>query len=151
MTAEAEVRALIAHPHRCEPDRLAALFAALAPVATSFLIGHWHGGELASGHPMDGALAKARWYGKSFQSVTNVQPLVCRDESGAKFSDIALGKGEASLAMVEFGGRSTASMIYDGQPVIDHFARVDEDTVMGVMTGKKLRAPYFYFWLGRDQ
>lgn len=41
-------------------------------------------------------------------------------------------------------------MVYDGQPVIDHFAKVDDDTVMGVMTGKKLAAPYFYFYLERD-
>ena len=57
---------------------------------------------------------------------------------------------EATLRLIDFDGTVTASMVYDGQPVIDHFAKVDDDTVMGVMTGKKLVAPYFYFYLERD-
>ena len=27
-------------------------------------------------------------------------------------------------------------MVYDGQPIHDHFKRVDDDTVMGIMNGK---------------
>jgi hypothetical protein len=150
MTAERTVRDLIDQPRKSEPAELAALFAQLEPVSIDDLLGDWHGGELPSGHPMDGALGKARWYGKSFRSAVDVQPLVCLDENGQKFSNVALGKGEATLRLVEFEGRVTASMIYDGQPVIDHFVKVDDDTVMGIMTGKKLSEPYFYFYLERD-
>ncbi|WP_019204527.1 DUF4334 domain-containing protein [Tsukamurella sp. 1534] len=150
MTAERTVRDLIDAPRESAPAELAALFARLEPVTIDFLLGDWRGGELRSGHPMDGALGRARWYGKSFRSANDVQPLVCLDEEGRKYSNVDLGKGEASLRDVEFEGRVTASMIYDGQPVIDHFVKVDDDTVMGIMTGKKLRAPYFYFYLERD-
>ena len=44
--------------------------------------------------------------------------------------------GEASLWIEEFRGEMTASMVYDGRPVHDHFKRVDDDTVMGIMNGK---------------
>ncbi|KXP14295.1 DUF4334 domain-containing protein [Tsukamurella pseudospumae] len=150
MTAAQTVRGLIDEPRRTDPDELAALFAQLEPVSIDFLFGDWRGGELLSGHPMDGALGKARWYGKSFRSAVDVQPLVCLDENGVKFSNVALGKGEATLRLIDFEGRVTASMVYDGQPVIDHFVKVDDDTVMGIMTGKQLVAPYFYFYLERD-
>ncbi|ADG78998.1 hypothetical protein TPAU25S_04213 [Tsukamurella paurometabola] len=150
MTAERTVRDLIDDPRQSDPHELATLFAQLEPVSIDFLLGSWRGGELPSGHPMDGALATARWYGKTFRSANDVQPLVCLDESGEKFSNIALGKGEATLRLIDFDGTVTASMVYDGQPVIDHFAKVDDDTVMGIMTGKKLQAPYFYFYLERD-
>ena len=151
MTAERTVRGLIDEPQHTDPARLAELFAQLAPVSLEFLYGDWRGGELPSGHPMDGALGAARWHGKSFRSATDVQPLVCLDENGAKYSNVELGKGEATLRLIDFEGRVTASMVYDGQPVIDHFVKVDDDTVMGVMTGKKLRAPYFYFYLEREE
>ncbi|KXO99286.1 DUF4334 domain-containing protein [Tsukamurella tyrosinosolvens] len=150
MTAERTVRGLIDEPRHSEPAELAGLFAQLEPVSIAFLLGDWRGGELPSGHPMDGSLGRARWYGKSFVSENDVQPLVCLDEHGEKFSNVALGKGEATLRLIDFDGTVTASMVYDGQPVIDHFAKVDDDTVMGVMTGKKLAAPYFYFYLERD-
>lgn len=150
MTAEQAVRGLIDEPQHTDPAELAALFAQLEPVSIEFMYGDWRGGELPSGHPMDGALSKARWHGKSFRSATDVQPLVCLDENGVKYSNVALGKGEASLSLVDFEGRVTASMIYDGQPVIDHFGKVDDRTVMGIMTGKKLVAPYFYFYLERE-
>lgn len=150
MTAERTVRGLIDEPRHSEPAELAGLFAQLEPVSIDFMLGDWHGGELPSGHPMDGALGKARWYGKSMVSANDVQPLVCLDEQGEKFSNVALGKGEASLRLIDVDGRVTASMVYDGAPVIDHFVKVDDDTVMGVMTGKNLAAPYFYFYLERD-
>jgi len=39
---------------------------------------------------------------------------------------------------IEFRGESTATMVYDGQPIFDHFKRVDENTLMGIMNGKSL-------------
>jgi hypothetical protein len=42
-------------------------------------------------------------------------------------------------------------MVYDGQPVLDHFKKVDENTLMGIMDGKRQRATgkYLYFLLER--
>ena len=43
-------------------------------------------------------------------------------------------------------------MVYDGQPVIDHFKRVDDDTLLGVMNGKGVRheGRHYYFVLERE-
>ncbi|GGL94100.1 hypothetical protein GCM10010129_42550 [Streptomyces fumigatiscleroticus] len=43
-------------------------------------------------------------------------------------------------------------MVYDGQPVLDHFKRVDDGTLMGIMNGKHVPAddgPFYYFVLER--
>lgn len=45
-------------------------------------------------------------------------------------------------------------MVYDGMAVFDHFKRVDDDTLMGVMNGKPPMVPagrpLFYFGLERE-
>jgi hypothetical protein len=42
-------------------------------------------------------------------------------------------------------------MVYDGQPVFDHFKWVDDNTLMGIMNGKRQRASgnFVYFLLER--
>lgn len=40
----------------------------------------------------------------------------------------------ASVRLETFRGKESAAMAYDQQPIIDHFRRVDEDRLMGVMT-----------------
>lgn len=135
-----------------EPADLDAVWAALDTVRVDDLIGSWRGGELPSGHPMDGQLAVVKWHGKRFDSWHDVKPMVCVDDDGNLYSNTEIGNGEASAWMVEFRGESTASMVYDGQPVIDHFKRVDDVTLMGIMNGKTslVRDRHFYFFLIRE-
>lgn len=35
-----------------------------------------------------------------------------------------------------YGGVESAAMVYDNQPIVDHFRRRDDDRVMGAMTIK---------------
>jgi hypothetical protein len=97
-------------------------------------------------------LAASGWHGKRFVSVTEAHPLICRGEDGELFSNQELGRGLASLWDIEFRGEVTASMVYDGQPVIDHFKAVDDDTLLGVMNGKGVRheGRHYYFVLERE-
>ncbi|MEU3788344.1 DUF4334 domain-containing protein [Streptomyces fructofermentans] len=127
------------------------IWAALATVRPEDILGEWKGGEFHTGHPLNGALAKAGWYGKTFTSVHDAKPLMCRNAEGELYSDLKLGKGEASLWTVEFRGESTATMVYDGQPVLDHFKRVDDTALMGIMNVKGVpdEGPFFYFFLER--
>jgi len=129
-----------------ELDRI---WAVLDTVRPEDMLGEYRGGEFETGHPLNGMLARAGWYGKSFASVHDVKPLLCRNEEGGLYSDVELGKGEASLWTVEFRGEATATMAYDGQPVFDHFKRVDGTTLMGIMNAKGVTAegPYYYFYL----
>jgi hypothetical protein len=126
-------------------------WASLEPATIEGLIGEWRGGEFVTGHRMNGQLEKARWFGKTFASAGDVQPLVCVDADGNKFSNKAMGKGEARLWLEEFRGEVTATMVYDGQPVHDHFKKIDDDAVMGIMNGKGVLddGRYFYFYLER--
>ena len=134
---------------------LDAFWATLPPATIDGMLGEWSGGEFVTGHKMNGRLERARWFGKTFRSVTDVQPLVCLAADGTRFSNVELGNGEASLWAEEFRGEVVATMVYDGQPVHDHFKRVDDDAVLGIMNGKGVldtrdgRARYFYFYLER--
>jgi hypothetical protein len=126
-------------------------WASLQPATIDGMMGEWKGGEFVTGHKMNGQLAKAGWFGKTFKSVRDAQPLVCLDADGNKFSNKEMGKGEASLWLEEFRGEVTATMVYDGQPVHDHFKTIDDDAVMGIMNGKGVRdkGRYYYFYLER--
>ncbi|WP_320784124.1 DUF4334 domain-containing protein [Streptomyces sp. CRN 30] len=134
-----------------DPSELDTIWTVLATVRPEDILGEWQGGEFRTGHPLDGTLAEAGWYGKTFAAVQDAKPLICRDAAGGLYSNRELGKGEASLWTVEFRGEATATMIYDGRPVLDHFKRVDDTTLMGIMNAKGVPAegPFFYFFLER--
>ena len=95
------------------PDtELDQFWATLAPATIDGMIGEWKGGEVLTGHKMNGQLEKAGWFGKTFKSAADVQPLVCLEADGNKFSNVAMGKGEASLWLEDFRGEVTATMVY---------------------------------------
>ncbi|GAA2692482.1 MULTISPECIES: DUF4334 domain-containing protein [Actinosynnema] len=154
MTAD-EARARIAEIRgaggRTTVEELDVLWAALPTVAPEELLGDWRGSEFVSGHSFEGNLEKAGWYGKTFTSLTDVTPLVCRDADGGLYANEELAGGGASLWTVEFRGEATATMVYDGRPVLDHFKRLDERAVLGVMNGKGVLdgGKHYYFVLER--
>ena len=55
----------------------------------------------------------------------------------------------ARLRMTEYRGCVTATMVYDSQPIMDSFRRVDDDTLLGVMDYRYMPEPFF-FVLRRD-
>jgi hypothetical protein len=123
-------------------------WATLEPAWIDFMIGEWKGGEFTTGHRANGFMGRLNWFGKTFNSATDAKPLVCLDADGNKFSNTEAMSGEASLWMEDFRGEVTATMVYDGKPVHDHFKVIDENAVMGIMNGKKAldgdRHLYFY-------
>jgi len=123
-------------------------WASLQPATIDGMLGEWKGGGFNTGHKLNAALEEARWFGKTFNSPADVKPLICLDADGNKFSNVELGNGEASLWMEEFRGEVTATMVYDGQPTHDHFKRIDDNAVIGIMNGKFAlkggRPAYFY-------
>ncbi|WP_040863235.1 DUF4334 domain-containing protein [Nocardia niigatensis] len=145
-------RELAELPDGVSPADLDELWRGLDTVRAEDILGEWKGAAFQTGHPLCRALARSRWYGKTFVSLSQVKPLICRAEDGTLFSDTALG-GEASLWNVEFRGEVTATMVYDGRPVFDHFKRLDETTLMGIMNGRPdlvlADGRHFYFLLER--
>ena len=139
-----------------DPVDLDDLWGRLSPVSVEDVLGHWRGGDFATGHVVSTILTKVRWHGKWFDGPLDATPIVCRDDADDLYAnERAAGGGAASLWPVEFRGEVTATMVYDRLPVVDHFKRVDKDTLMGVMNGK-LKAAFgisdlYYFWLERDK
>ncbi|MCQ4117914.1 DUF4334 domain-containing protein [Rhodococcus tibetensis] len=136
------------------PDDLDAVWAALDTVRAEDILGQWKGDDFATGHRLHEKLFASRWHGKTFNSLDDAKPLICRDPDGNLFSDVASGNGEASLWNIEFRGEVTATMVYDGAPIFDHFKRVDESTLMGIMNGKSSLVldggQHYYFLLEKD-
>ncbi|HSI26189.1 MAG TPA: DUF4334 domain-containing protein [Aeromicrobium sp.] len=165
---------------RCSTAEALAFFDALPGVNADELNGRWRGRELATGHPMDGVLEASGWYGKQFDSVDAVHPLLFEAPDGDIFpvdprrlpiglagkvplSAVEVGrrglgvaktvlrtsKHRARLRNVEHRGAVSAAMVYDHLPVIDHFRRVDDDTLLGTMDQRGAAEPYFFI-LARD-
>jgi uncharacterized protein DUF4334/GXWXG protein len=149
MDAHARFTALRRQDGRIPTGELDEIWAALDPIRAEEILGAWRGSEFDTGHPLNGQLAKAGWHGKTFVSVSDAKPLICRGPDGELYSNTELGKGEASLWNVEFRGEVTATMVYDGRPVLDHFKRVDDDTLMGIMNVKGNGGLFYYFVLER--
>jgi hypothetical protein len=126
-------------------------WATLETATIDEMIGEWKGGDFSTGHRANGSLQKLGWFGKTFKSASDAQPLVCLDADGNKYSNTERMNGEASLWLEDFRGEVTATMVYDGAPVHDHFKKIDDSAVMGIMNGKGVLddGRYYYFYLER--
>jgi len=164
------------------PAAALARFDGLAGLAPEAMIGHWRGRSLATGHPFDGLLEAAGWYGKAMESIERVHPLLFRRGAGPPIALDpallpvglalrlpALARSRLLLAVVarglpllrtrhpaaclrsaDFRGKASAAMLYDRQPITDHFRRIDGDRVLGLMVYRPRPLPYFFFSLERD-
>ena len=70
----------------CTAAEAEALFDSLPAVRPEELTGRYAGRELATGHPMDGLLEASGWYGKQFDDVDHVHPLLFRSPGGEIFA-----------------------------------------------------------------
>ena len=150
-------------------------FDGLKPIEVSMMKGMWRGKELHTGHPMEGLLSVCKWSGKKFVDVENVFPLVFEKGNHKLYYGnpgvmplnapyekipkiiisilfkivypfIKTKKSKARLRMVEFRGKSSASMLYDQVGIIDIFRKVDASTVMGIMDFKQNPSGKSYFF-----
>lgn len=158
-------------------EQALAIFDQLEAVRLDFMIGQWKGFEIETGHPIEGLLEASGWYGKLFENQELVHPLLIYSlnrktvfplnpalvplglplpkSSFLKFI-IAIfkpllktRKAKARIRMIEYRGKVTGTMVYDAKGIFDHFAKIDKDTMLGVMDLKGSKQPYF-FVLERD-
>jgi hypothetical protein len=59
-------------------------------------------------------------------------------------------KARARVRMVGYRGKSTGAMVYDHKAIIDAFAKINDDTMLGLMDMKGEARPYI-FVLERDK
>jgi hypothetical protein len=63
-----------------------AFFDSLPAVGIEEMIGAWAGGEIPTGHPVNGLLGPLGWHGKRFDSADEVHPLVMDRPDGGRYS-----------------------------------------------------------------
>ncbi|TDM02403.1 DUF4334 domain-containing protein [Macrococcus carouselicus] len=153
-------------------------FDSLEPVLTHEMTGLWKGEDLRTGHPLEGLLEAAHWYGKAFISSEEVHPLLFQPPDQERYAGnpalvpvnkmiayvpkflVSIGirlihplfkthKSKARLRMIEYRGQVTAAMIYDQKAIIDIFRKIDADTLLGVMDVKNFKSEKSYFFLLR--
>lgn len=146
MNASDRIRGLIDSTEEIAVERLHELFDGLEAIDTPVMLGAWEGGVFRTGHPGEAQLVALGWVGKHFKDENDVDPIVVLDAQGQRQASPVMGK--ATLRLVRYRGVSTATMVYDKHPIFDHFKRVDERTVLGVMDRKGEAFP-LYFWLRR--
>lgn len=155
------------------------VFDDLDPVSNDFLIGRWKGFVIATDHPMDSLLDTLGWYGKVFQGVEDAHPLIVHSQDRSELfaidpgllplsfnaipipevvseftrlsrADLRTGVSRGRLRTVEYRGKLTGSLLYDERPILDHFARIDAGTILGIMDFKDVPQPGA-FVLERDE
>ena len=175
---EQELFQKILKDRKGSPRDLLRIYDTLEPVDLAFMQGRWKGYELETGHFMDGLLELTGWYGKIFENADFVHPLLFYTANKKKLYAVnplliplqvkfpkvkALGvlmgllrpilqtkKARARMRMIAYRGKVTGTMVYDHKAIMDHFAKIDENTMLGIMDLKGETRPYF-FVLERDE
>ncbi|ADV84088.1 GXWXG domain-containing protein [Terriglobus saanensis] len=112
------------------------LFDSLDSVGIEDSLGLYQGGGFDTGHWLFQLMGEMKWYGKNFVSQMGVVPLLCYNQEGHIYSEGMFGG--ASLWMTEFRGKPSVMLNYDKEPVFDHFRKVDNNTLLGIVNGKTL-------------
>lgn len=68
-----------------DPETALAFFDRLPAVACAEITGRYRGRELRTGHPLEGLLEASGWYGKQFDDIDHVHPLLFRSPGGDIF------------------------------------------------------------------
>jgi hypothetical protein len=53
----------------------------------------------------------------------------------------------ARLRAIEHRGITSAAIVYDRQPIIDYFRRIDDDRILGIMDLRSMSQPFFFLLL----
>ena len=121
-------------------DELDQFFESLDPVDIEDTLGFWKGGYLKGWEIFFRNYFIFHWFGKNFISADKIRAQVW-SILGFK---ISFGIGNSRLRRVEFRDKVSTALIYNYLPIIDHFRKVDDDILMGIMEIKGRSFVYFY-------
>jgi hypothetical protein len=124
-------------------ETLMPLFEQLEPVDLDFMVGTWKGGKFDGGAEPD----PINWYGKRFVSPSHVEPLLVTAPDGSV--QVFDKLGAAQMREVRYAGKVSAALIYDQQPIMDYFRKVNDQVVIG-LGDIKGKPTDFFFHLTRD-
>ena len=143
MNQQARFEELVASTTQVPLEALLELFDSLDAIEPDFMLGEWEGGVFRTGHKGERQLDAIKWAGKRFNSDNDVNPIISRTENGSREVNPVLGS--ATLRSVRYRGVPTATMVYDQHPIFDHFRKLKDDLVLGVMDRKGDAFPLFFF------
>ncbi|SFC65903.1 protein of unknown function [Nocardioides terrae] len=122
----------------CSLEDALALFDALPPVAIEELSGRWKGRELRTGHRLDGLLEASGWYGKQFDGVDAVHPLLVTGAGGDVFPvdprKVPIGLASVVPTSVVARGRAALPVLRPALRTRKHRARLRRVEHRGVVT-----------------
>lgn len=155
------------------PEQALVYFDQLEPIDLHRIIGQWRGVALPTGHPIDELSTLFGWYGKLFFDPEHAHPLLFKHQEQlisidprwiplswigrrtlpakrvlakmakrAQFMVIS-GDSHARLRMLHYRGQLSATLVYDGSPVLVMLRQVNADTLLGVMEIKDMPQPFF--------
>lgn len=116
----------------------------LDPISAEDIIGTWKGGKFDGGKP-----DPINWYGKRFNSMEDVKPLLVTAEDGS--IQVFDKLGAARLREIKYQGVVSAALIYDKQPIMDYFRKINDDLIIGYGDVKGSETDSFFFYLRRDK
>ena len=130
-----------------DAEQVLELFSQLEPVSVDSMIGLWRVAAFGRSPrdpiaippgpgplPQREGLGMRKLYGKRFVTLDDAEPIVCRDEDGSLVASVDFGV--ARLRELSFRGISSAGMVYDTQPWIDYFRKLDDDTLVAMIDMK---------------
>ncbi|CAG8234924.1 unnamed protein product [Penicillium salamii] len=110
------------------------IFHELQSLQPDDLIGEWDGHILVTGHPFEQELEALNWFGNTFETTTDVAPLmVGRNGERTCYEDW----GRASLREIRYQGVVSAALVYDTRPMIVHYRAVKHNMVAACMESKE--------------
>ena len=143
--AEARIEKMIESGKAYTTQNIMKEYDQLEAIDTDFLVGTWKGGKFDGGKMPD----PIKWYGKRFDSRDQVEPLLVYGEDGSV--QVYDKLGAARMRNIEFKGKVSASLIYDKQPIMDYFRKVNDNVVIGYGEVKGQPDSNFFFHLTRQQ
>jgi hypothetical protein len=121
-----------------DPETALAFFDSLPAVACEEIKGRYRGRELVTGHPMDGLLEASGWYGKQFDDVDHVHPLLFRSRGGEIFAveprKVPLGIVPRVPAAVVARSRAAVGVLKPAIRTSKHRARLRAVEYRGVVS-----------------
>ncbi|KAH7020662.1 hypothetical protein B0J12DRAFT_687580 [Macrophomina phaseolina] len=138
---------------------LASLFDALEPIVPSDLLGNWSGGDFHENenqkngnelkiHPCHAMLESYWWAGMMVEKLDDAMPVMMWTDEGKRVESEFWGR--AQIAEIKFRYVVSSCCVFDRWPIIFHFKRVSDNTLMGHTDTKDkvMRdAGEYYFWI----
>jgi hypothetical protein len=122
----------------CTTADALAFYDGLGAVSAEDLRGRWRGRELPTSHPLDGLLAASGWYGKQFDDVEHVHPLLFSTPRGDVFPvdprRVPLGLVDKVSPALVGQGRKALGVLRPVLRTSKHRARLREVRHRGVLT-----------------